>query len=399
MALGSNILYYSANSRISNNTFSNNGDYGLYLDYASNVTVSNNTFRNTTRWGVYLGEMQWYTKTSIILRNNAFINDGLYCSKQLVETYENYTIQENSVNGMQLGWFVSQEELSLTSSTYGQLFLINCSNSVISNQNLSSTYVGLYCSNCDNLRICDNNLNNSNIGIKCEETSFSVFARNVISNHVSYGLTLKGFNNTIIFNSFINNQFLSSGYIPQATVYGAYNTILNNYWSDHNSPDSNGDGIVDNEYYVGSEAEDTAPLTTTADLLDLAPVIINVFSNPIPPTKMDIISINTTVIDNIQVQSVTLYYRVDGDNWQNIVMTVSTTMIYSVSIGPFGKNSLIEFYIEALDSDNNNVQSSIFKFSIEKATGEANYSIYLLPIAFLFLIVIIRKRSMLNLET
>lgn len=396
LALGSNMFGYSANAIISDNIFSNNGKYGLLLDFASNVTVTYNTFSNTImRMGVFLGDELWNSYSSVTLRFNTFINDGLYFSKQDVETFESYTISDNTVNGKLLGWFVSQEELSLTNSLYGQLFLISCSNSVIRYQNLSSTHMGLYCFLCTNLIICDNNINyNSYYGARFEESSFVTITHNTFSNNEYQGLSLyhHSNNNSIIFNSFVDNYFI--GIYSQATDFGRNNTFLYNYWSEHTSPDDNGDGIVDIPYELegGARNEDSSPLATTPELIDLPPLIMNIYHYPSPPSKNDFVTVTASVFDDTQVQSVTLYYRIDGGSWKNALMSTLVTSIYKATIGPFRSKSIIEYYLIVYDINSNSNQSSIYTFTIEK-TGKASASINLIPIAFLFLLVINRKKK------
>ena len=338
----------------------------------------------------------WNIYTFITLRFNTFINDGLKLDELQIETLENFVISDNTVNGKLLGLFVNQEELSLTNSLYGQLFLFNCSNSVISNQNLSRTYMGLYCFLSTNLIICDNIINyNSYYGAKFEESSFVTIAHNIFGYNENRGLSLSYYsnNNSIIFNSFIDNYFFL-GIYTQATDFGRNNTFLYNYWSEYTSPDDNGDGVVDIPYEIEGSArnEDSSPLITTPELIDLPPLIMNIYHYPSPPSKNDFVTITASVFDDTQVQSVTLYYRINGGSWKNVQMSTLVTSIYKTTIGPFRSKSIIEYYLIVYDINSNNNQSSIYTFTIEK-TGKASSSINLIPIAFLFLLVINRKKK------
>jgi hypothetical protein len=79
------------------------------------------------------------------------------------------------------------------------------------------------------------------------------------------------------YNQIYNNNFISN-HSNQAVVRG-YNNIFNlaaptggNYWSNWTTPDTNGDGFVDNPYVVNSGSRDYLPWTTPNGWLNRAPV-------------------------------------------------------------------------------------------------------------------------------
>ena len=61
-------------------------------------------------------------------------------------------------------------------------------------------------------------------------------------------------------NHFINNSSpLSQAYLLRGTAY-FYKNGIGNYWSDHQSPDVNRDGIVDFEHFIMNIYVDKYPL-------------------------------------------------------------------------------------------------------------------------------------------
>jgi len=82
-----------------------------------------------------------------------------------------------------------------------------------------------------------------------------------------------------------------------------------------------------------------------------APEIINIDFNPKSPITSDLITINANVIDNdLNLNTVKLWYKANTSLWQSKIMTYSGGSQYSGTIGPYGYNTYIKYYIEAEDS-------------------------------------------------
>ncbi|MFA0832412.1 MAG: right-handed parallel beta-helix repeat-containing protein, partial [Methanobacterium formicicum] len=186
------------------------------------------------------------------------------------------------------------------------LFTINSlgSGSTIQGFNLSMDCgVTLWLINSSHNRILDNRITSSNeIGINAQNSSYNLIDNNNIANQ-DYGFNANtGSTNNIITNNLLgnngdsikledgsNNTMVVGNSIENSSYYGLYiynsshNQIYNNnfldnhvqadiqgnsiensfydqkwggnYWSDHNSPDSNDDGYVDSPYYVSGESD------------------------------------------------------------------------------------------------------------------------------------------------
>ncbi len=87
---------------------------------------------------------------------------------------------------------------------------------------------------------------------------------------------------------------------------------------------------------------------------------------PLEPTNEDFVTINCTVTDNVDVNSVTLYYRINGSSWLSISMTKESS-IYSIALGNFSSNDFVEFYIFAVDTSLNEDTSAIYSFTVAKS--------------------------------
>lgn len=85
---------------------------------------------------------------------------------------------------------------------------------------------------------------------------------------------------------------------------------------------------------------------------DIAPIIEGAFHRPKIPTPTDIITVSARVVDDFDPDPrVTLFYRVDGsDAWQEEEFSRDGE-VYEASMGSFEHEQILEYYIEAKDSN------------------------------------------------
>jgi len=115
------------------------------------------------------------------------------------------------------------------------------SNIISENTIINSDDQGIRLLYSDDNEVTENNITNSGIGI-------SIYVSN---------------NNTIYHNNFIDNteQISTDEWYAQQWGYGFSNNTLNqNYWSDYNGTDNNGDGIGDTPYIIDENNQDNYPL-------------------------------------------------------------------------------------------------------------------------------------------
>lgn len=266
------IRVYEANSTIKQNMIINNG-IGLSLRYSINTTILNNTldsnYQSMESWS-YLddsavirenvfknSEYRSYFSAcnSTTFENNEFIHDELrfsYCfhllfkknqllysnikfqtcfnnsiknnqlvfggveiSENSLEDYLNYTLDNNFINGKELGFFLNQSYINLDGDEFGQLILINCTNGSIRNIEISDTLNCLYLKYCDNFLIENNNFKNSWNGIYSEGSDNLEFISNTLDN-CSCGLAFnfKNFRLNYRVSSLIlkDNSFIRCGF-------------------------------------------------------------------------------------------------------------------------------------------------------------------------------------------
>ena len=209
------ILSWNCNtSIISGNIVKNNYDYGIALSGSSNNTISGNTISNT-----YSGiAMQGWLSDQIKGFNNIFTGNLMYeCGFRILGNLEILLSTEidttNLVNGKPVYYCTNQVNLRSTDfSNAGQLILVNCSGSLISNLNISYTTIGISLHYCNNSIVSGNTVNNNTYyGIFLENSNNNYISGNAANTNNCSGLMIWGSNNNTISGNIANYNYYYGG--------------------------------------------------------------------------------------------------------------------------------------------------------------------------------------------
>ncbi|MCW7073227.1 MAG: C25 family cysteine peptidase [Methanophagales archaeon] len=176
------------------------------------------------------------------IRNNKFINDGLFVHY----SYGNI-VEDNTVNGKPLVYL--EDEADELVRNAGQVILVGCTNITVMNSELTNTNVGIELFESDNCLISNNNIS-SNIwgGILIIDSNDNIiYANNFINNTCnafSFGLA---------------NIWNSTEEITYTYKGSTYTNYMGNYWDNYTGSDANTDGIGDTPYSIDGD-EDYHPL-------------------------------------------------------------------------------------------------------------------------------------------
>lgn len=213
-----------------NNITSGISYYGIWVNSDDNI-ITNNRINDCSYYGIYL-----MFATNGKLSGNEMKNCGVYIEGGLTSISSYIISTNNTVNGKSVYYYVDEIGLDKNNFTNpGQILLVNCSNSYISDLNLSSGScgLGLYYSS-DNTFENNTMEDNTRFGIKvyynCNDNSFT---NNTINNNY-YGIEMYGY----CTNNSINKNIIKSN------SYGIrlYNCDLNNITENNIITNSN-DGI------------------------------------------------------------------------------------------------------------------------------------------------------------
>jgi parallel beta-helix repeat protein len=262
-------LSYSFNITIIYNEINNNM-IGLNLYSSSNNNISNNIFSENDQYDIFLSS----TSCTNIIENN--IGSGL--AKNNLIKYFNYSVNLENETLSELilcgANYSSINNITISASPNKKnngIILLYTSYTNITNSNSSFNNIGIRLEESSNNFIANNDLSNNNEGVFLSGSNNSITGNIINNNARGIGLSYSGFNpsfNNTITNNTINNNgegiFLSGvgvGKMVQNTSIIS-NTISNNsykgiylYWADNTSIENN--EILNNGYGIYSENSDS----------------------------------------------------------------------------------------------------------------------------------------------
>ena len=224
-----------------NNTINNNvisgGIYGIQVLAGYGVSVIDNNKIEGNNYGIELTEsahdviyankilnneygIDLRFSSGQVIRNNEFVNDGLL----VISSYNN-TVENNYVNGKPL---VYLEGVSNYTVGYaGQVILVDCSNILISNYDLSNASVGVELWETNNTVVKDNIISGNINGTLVWGNSYRdrIIRNYIIDNKDGLNLGLRSYNNSISGNLIKSNE---AGIILQRSGIFGYNCIHGN---------------------------------------------------------------------------------------------------------------------------------------------------------------------------
>lgn len=242
-----NIINNTSNQNTAKNEllFIGDGGNGIVLDNSNYNNVSINIVMYNRYAGILLADV-----TNVTVTNNQMIECGLVIQTSTGENPPFYDINgSNIVNNKLLYYYYNEKGLGSSNFTQaGQVLLINCNDSIISNLNVSHCSIGISLWNCSNNVIFNNTVSFDYVGgisLNVESNNNSIFSNNITScygygigvvlcnnNNVSNciiedcnsGILISDCNNTIILNNTLINSY--GGGIAIISYYSPMNNTL-----------------------------------------------------------------------------------------------------------------------------------------------------------------------------
>jgi parallel beta-helix repeat protein len=291
-------LYESHNTTIAANTINKNIVSAMWLRYSDNNTIKSNIvtdnsegYGKTYRGAQVCGMVLFYSDYNIVFDNTIQDNhwDGLFLPRSSNNIITNNTISGHTSSGINMIEGNNQELIYTTCSnniiSHNSIYLntwgigLRGDGNVISDNSIYQNGIGIflgldnykptktddttYTIAATNTELSDNVINNNSVGVLLENSQEAEVIDNSIYFNSEYGVSL---NSPSSSNSIANNDFVANNLDEdtntqkdQAVDNGSSNSFLSNYWYEWTSPDSDGDGIVDNPYSIAGETETTDP--------------------------------------------------------------------------------------------------------------------------------------------
>ncbi len=285
------------NTTINNNTM-NLGHIGINDRYSFECKFMDNNLTDFSVSGIYSFSGHNHSVIRNILYNsslsltkcenfnlsyNKFYDSGLEFDFYSGEYYLHSIETTNLVNDKPLYYYKNRESLNKGDFlNAGQIILVNCNDSFISNQDLSNTIngialyqsfnntifnnttsknqnQGIYTINCSNININHNYISYNNNGIKLEYGNFNSIKENYVINNNDHGIHLKLSNYNRIERNNININRLGVFLESSNSTYIAYNTLADNAICFEE------DGNCYNNTYISNECLNTNPSPDSED--------------------------------------------------------------------------------------------------------------------------------------
>ncbi len=194
-------LYNSDSNYLINNTCNFNIDSAIQITSSdSNRIYDNSIYSPIPKYSfLYITNSR-----SNVLYNNRLISSGISVGGDLLDLETHIIAPNNTVNNKPIYYWTSVFDNAIPPGA-GQIFLINCSNVTVENQNCSNISYSLNIKLSKNIKIINNSFNSSYYGILIDGSSYCYIYNNIISNNY-IGISLSGSEKNIIKHNNISNN-------------------------------------------------------------------------------------------------------------------------------------------------------------------------------------------------
>jgi len=279
---------------------------------AHNIQFAENTVKNAGK--VFVA----YGCSNVVVRNNILANDEYVNSElQIANGCKDVLIANNTVWNLHDSFEVYDHE-----------------NITIIGNHITTDVLGFYIKPSN--RTAPTTvyiLNNTQIG-------------GSVSAQYTHGLVIDG-------NKFIDTQPIHLKNSTDAFVTNNWliNSSIENWDTFNTTIDGNTVLIGPGFRWLGNDNSTTIMGTNTVHIVEHnSPEITNVQINPSNPLDDETIEIRADVMDETGVQYVRFHYKINEGPWDVSDMTPVSGDTYGITVGPYGNNTDIEFYVSAKDT-------------------------------------------------
>ncbi len=223
---------------------------GIDISYSNNVIISENTVNG--RMGIeYLGTsfsgITLRESTNCTVSSNEFDKGGIEVESSY-ERLQTLTLDNNTMNGLEIGYFANINNTIVSSSTYSQVILFNCNNVTIKNQNFRKAFYGIYSFFCINCIFSNNEIKEGFCGMKISDSSNILIEYN-LCNENHFGILLERCDNSEI----RDNQCFNSSSMAGIINSDSTNTLIQNNNCSNNQWGSGIRDDGDNTTYINNQ--------------------------------------------------------------------------------------------------------------------------------------------------
>ncbi|MBN2230857.1 MAG: right-handed parallel beta-helix repeat-containing protein [Candidatus Thorarchaeota archaeon] len=181
-------LWYVFNITLTEPTSENNGDDGIQIRSSSDILVNGGQFADNGRYGIYVrssdsvllednevsgsdtDDILLETSTSCTLSDNVLDLKGLYIKGNLLVHWTHSISDDNLVDLQPIKYYLSQNAMTYDLSSYGQVFLVDCTDIEAHSGSFNNRSVGLALAFSSNCLIYDILTNDCSTGVMIFES-------------------------------------------------------------------------------------------------------------------------------------------------------------------------------------------------------------------------------------
>ena len=264
-------LRFSENNTLLGNEVYNNQDGVLLRDTSRSNIVVGNTVRNGNRVGIWLISSSNNSVTGNTIYENR--SHGVCLQSSSAGNFvEGNTIYENGDKGISLHGSNGNtlKGNRLYDNTHAAVSLVDSGENTVEGNQLNGNMAGITLYSSDLNTLYGNTMDgNTDLSISIRESSTNTITRNIVSGGTQSIGVYDSSNNEIYLNDFVDSSVSSYVYTPTGSNTwcspfelwysyrgNRYLSYLGNYWSDYDGGDSDGNGIGDTSWEIGSERDD-----------------------------------------------------------------------------------------------------------------------------------------------
>lgn len=205
----------------------NNNEIGIRLLGVTESNFTNNEINNNTRFGIYFDS--WCYDNNFT--ENSMMNCGVEIQRDTFDAMISYTPidSSNTVNTRPIYYYINETGFIADEfNNAGQVILINCNDSIVSNANASYSSTGISLYYCKNVTITSSDVsNNIYYGITIDYGEHNKIMYSTVNNNGdgdAYGIEIYKSPHSYLLNNTINNSFRSGIRITLCN----HSSIINN---------------------------------------------------------------------------------------------------------------------------------------------------------------------------
>jgi parallel beta-helix repeat protein len=189
---------------------------GIEISFAANISISENNINGRSdvdNLGVAFSGISLRQTMNCTAVDNVF-NKGGFEIDLNYDQLDSLVITNNTMKGLEIGFFRDSSYTTISSSVYSQIILFNCSNFIIENSIFLEAFRGIHCLYSSSCRFSNNSIFDGDGGIKCSYSDDLTLEKNLCDENYM-GIHLEVCDSSLVENNKCSNTTRSQAIIVE----------------------------------------------------------------------------------------------------------------------------------------------------------------------------------------